>query len=134
MRLRLQFSVAGGGQPLVNVGHPGGAVVQHGGHVLLELWIAAHDPGERGGRQREQAAVRFGAHADRTPRARRGPQARLAEVTAVGQRGHHFLAAGHQNLDDALVYEVHFRGGRALAHDRVTCKNAAVARVVLLLL
>lgn len=107
---------------MADVGHPVGAVDQYRGHVVLELGIPVHDPGELGRRQREQIAVRLGPDADGTPGAGR-PQARLAEVASLAQRGHHLLATGHQHLDDALVDEIHFRGGRTLAHDRVPWKK-----------
>lgn len=45
-----QLSVSGD-HALVDVGHPVGAVDQHGGHVVLELGIPVHDPGKRGCRQ-----------------------------------------------------------------------------------
>lgn len=71
-----------GDHALAYVGHPVGAVDQHGGHVVLELRVPVHDLGKRGCRQREQVAVRVGPHADGTSGPRR-PQARLAEVAAV---------------------------------------------------
>jgi len=116
-----QISVSGG-HALADVGHPVGAVDQHRGHVVLELGIPVHDPSKRGCRQREQVAVRVGPHADGTPSTGR-PQAGLAEVAAVAERGHYLFAIGHQHLDDAFVHEVHFRGCGTFAHDRITCNR-----------
>lgn len=121
-----QFSVSGH-HALAYVGHPVGTVDQHRGHVVLELGVPVHDHGKRGRRQREQVAVRVGPHADGTP-GPRCPQARLAKVAAIAQRGHHLLATGHQHLNDALVHEVHLCGCSPFTHDRVTYRNKTDAK------
>ena len=92
----------------------------HGLHGLPHERVDVEDGVEVVDAEREDVAVGLGAHARHPARVRQ--QADLAEVGAVGERGGH-LAVAHDDVDDALLDEVHLGADRTLLDDDVACRG-----------